>query len=170
VTDHLPIDPDTMKIGLLLETAQNHQDLADDALKRLHSHAQGLDTVVRDEVRRALICELGELVDQSTRAARALRALERAAHLRAVWCSAVLTALPGALVSALLWWWLPTPAQISALRTQQQELSAVNTRLSQSGGRIELRNCGSTARLCVRVDRHAPSFGERSDFMIVQGY
>jgi hypothetical protein len=159
-----------MKIGLLLETAQNHQDLADDTLKRLHSHAQGLDSVVRDEVRRALIAELGELVDQSTRAARALRALEQAAQLRAVWCSAVLTALPGAIVSMLLWWWLPTPAQISVLRAQQQQLSTTNARLTQSGGRIDLRNCGSPARLCVRVDRQAPSFGERSDYLIVQGY
>lgn len=170
MTDHLPVDPDTMKIGLLLDTAQNHQDLADDALKRLHSHAQGLDTVVRDEVRRALISELGELVDQSTRAVRALRSLEQAAHLRAVWCSTVLAALPGAMASMLLWWWLPSAGQISLLRAQQQELSAVNARLTQSGGRIDLRNCGSPARLCVRVDRHAPSFGERSEFMIVQGY
>jgi hypothetical protein len=170
VTDHLPVDPETMKIGLLLETAQNHQDLADDTLKRLHAHAQGLDGVVRDEVRRALIAELGELVDQSTQAAHALRVLGRAAQLRTVWCAATLTALPGGIVALLLWWWLPTPGQIATLHAQQQQLSATVARLTQSGGRIDLRNCGSPARLCVRVDRRAPSYGERSDYLIVQGY
>jgi len=170
VTDQLPLDPEAMKIGLLLETAQNHQDLADDTLKRLQAHAQGLDAVVRDEVRRALIAELGELVDQSTRAAAALRALGHAAQLRAVWTTAILTALPGGIVALLLWWWLPNPGRVAALRAQQQQLAASIAQLTQSGGRIDLRNCGLPGRLCVRVDRRAPSYGERSDYLIVQGY
>jgi hypothetical protein len=170
MTDRLPVDPDTMKLGLLLETAQAHQDLVDDSLKRLQAHAQGLDAVVRDEVRRALIAELGELVEQCTKATEALKALSGATQVRAVWCGAVLTAVPGILIALLLWWWLPTPAQIAGLRAERQQLSDTVARLAQSGGRIDLRSCGSPARLCVKVDRHAPSFGAQSDYLIVQGY
>jgi hypothetical protein len=170
MTERLPVNPETMKLGLLLETAQSHQDLADDSLKRLQAHTQGLDGVVRDEVRRALIAELGELVDHSTKAVESLKALSRIAQLRAVWCSAVLTALPAACVGLLLWWWLPSPSRILQLGAQQQQLAATIARLTQSGGRIDLRSCGTPARLCVRVDRRAPSFGEQSDYLIVQGY
>lgn len=170
MTDRLPVDPDTMKLGLLLETAQSHQDIVDDSLKRLHAHTQGLDEVVRAEVRQVLVTELSALVEQTTRASHALRALERAAQLRSVWVSALLTTLPGAIGTLAAWWWLPTPHQILALQSQQQQLSATIARLSQSGGRIDLRHCGDPARLCVRVDRHAPSFGAQSDYFIVQGY
>jgi hypothetical protein len=170
VTDRLPVDPETMKLGLLLETAQSHQDIADDSLKRLHAHTQGLDDVVRAEVRRVMVSELSAVVEQAARASHALRVLERAAQLRAVWVSALLIALPGGIGAVAAWWWLPTPHQISALQSQQQQLSATIAWLTQSGGRIDLRHCGDAARLCVRVDRHAPSFGAQSDYLIVQGY
>lgn len=170
MTDRLPVDPETMKLGLLLETAQSHQEIADDTLKRLQAHTQGLDEVVRDEVRRVLVNELSEVVEQSTKASQALRTLERTAQLRAVWVSAILTALPGGIGALTVWWWLPTPNQILALRSEQQQLSATIARLTQNGARIDLRHCGDAARLCVRVDRHAPSFGVQSDYFIVQGY
>jgi hypothetical protein len=109
-------------------------------------------------------------VEQSTRASQALRALERAAQLRSVWVSALLTTLPAGLGALAIWCWLPTPHQISELQSQQQQLSAMIARLRQSGARIDLRHCGDSARLCVRVDRHAPSFGAQSDYFIVQGY
>jgi flagellar biosynthesis/type III secretory pathway chaperone len=170
MTDRLPVDPETVKVGLLLETAQNHQDIADDTLKRLHAHAQGLDDVVRAEVRRVLVTQLSEVVEHTTRASHALRTLERAAQLRAVWVSAILAALPGGIGVLVVWWWLPSSGQMMALRSQQQQLSQAVARLTQSGGRIDLRHCGEPARLCVRVDRHAPSFGTQADYLIVQGY
>ena len=159
-----------MKLGLLLETAQSHQDIADESLKRLQAHTQGLDDVVRAEVRHVMVGELSAVVEQAARASHALRMLERAAQLRAVWVSSLLVALPGGIGAVAVWWWLPTPHQIAALQSQQQELSATIARLTQSGGRIDLRHCGDAARLCVRVDRHAPSFGAQSDYLIVQGY
>jgi hypothetical protein len=164
------VDPQTMKLGLLLETAQSHQDLADDSLKRLQAHTQGLDAVVRDEIRRAVIAELADLVEHCNGAAQGLKALGRAVQLRTVWCSAVLCAVPAVLVSVLVWWWLPRPERIAALRAQQQQLSDNLAQLSRSGGRIELRNCGTPARLCVKVDRRAPAFGPQADYLVVQGY
>lgn len=170
MTDRLAAEPETLKLGLLLETAQNHQDIADEALKRLQAHAQGLDAVVRDEVRQVLVTELSAVVGQATNATNALRRLERAAQLRAVWVSAILAALPGSVAVLVIWWCLPTPGQMATLRAEQQHLSASIARLSQSGARIDLRHCGDAERLCVRVDRRAPSFGAQSDYLIVWGY
>jgi hypothetical protein len=78
--------------------------------------------------------------------------------------------VPCIAVTALLAWWLPTPGQLAALRAEQQRLSAVIARLADSGGRIDLRRCGASARLCVRVDRRAPAYGEQADYLVVRGY
>ncbi|HWW22076.1 MAG TPA: hypothetical protein VNZ06_14850 [Steroidobacteraceae bacterium] len=170
MTDLPAADPDTLKLGMLLEAAQSHQELADDSLKRLQAHTQGLDGVVRDEIRRALIAELGDLVEHLNRAAYSLRALSRVAQLRTVWCGAVLSACPALVVSLLVWWWLPSGDQISKLRIQQQQFADNLEYLRRNGAQIDLRHCGNPARLCVRVDRQAGAFGQQADYLIVQGY
>ena len=38
------------------------------------------------------------------------------------------------------------------------------------GGRIDLRHCGEANRLCVRVERKAPFYGENSDYAVLKGY
>jgi len=35
---------------------------------------------------------------------------------------------------------------------------------------VQLRHCGAARRLCVRVDRGAPLYGEAADFLVVKGY
>jgi hypothetical protein len=170
MSEGAPVDPETMKLGLLLEAAQSHQDLVGDSLKQLRAHTQGLDAVVRDEIRRAVIAELAELVEHCNSAAQAMRSLSRVVQLRSLWSGAVLAILPGAAVSALIWWWLPTPARIASLRAQEQQLSENVQRLTQQGARIDLRRCGSGARLCVRVDRGAPAFGQHGEYLIVENY
>jgi hypothetical protein len=170
MTDHPPADPATMKLGLLLETAQSHQELADDSLKRLQAHTQGLDGVVRDEIRRAVVAELAELVEHCNRAAQSFKVLSRVVQVRTVWSGAVLGALPAVVTSAFMWWWLPSPAQIASLRAQQQQLTDNLQRLNQLGGRIDLRHCGNPERWCVRVNRSAPAFGQQADYLIVGGY
>jgi hypothetical protein len=114
--------------------------------------------------------ELAELMGEAARAAGMLRALARAARLRAALWSALAALVPGIIVALILWWWLPSPAQIAALRSQRAELATAVARLSGDGGRIDLRRCGDTSRLCVRIDRHAPAYGEQADYLVVQGY
>ena len=41
-----------MKFGLLMESAQAHQKLAETHSEQLRAHTQDLDGVVRDEIRR----------------------------------------------------------------------------------------------------------------------
>src|SRR5271156_1986128 len=67
------IDESTLKFGLLMESAQAHQRLAETQLETLRSHTQDLDGVVRDEIRRTLVEELQMLTAETSRAARALQ-------------------------------------------------------------------------------------------------
>jgi hypothetical protein len=166
----LASDDHTVKLGLLMEAAHSHQELVDGSLRQLQAHTRGLDEVVRDEIRRVMSAELAELMDEAANAAEVLRALGRAARLRAAIWSAFAALLPGILVALILWWWLPSPAQIAALRSQRAELATTVSRLSGDGGRIDLRRCGDRSRLCVRIDRHAPAYGEQADYLVVQGY
>src|SRR5271154_2712805 len=80
------VDDSTMKFGLLMESAQAHQRLAESQLEKLRAHTQDLDSVVRDEIRRTLIDELQLLTAETTRATQALQRVRRGATLRgAAW-------------------------------------------------------------------------------------
>lgn len=161
---------DTLKFGLLMESAQAHQKLAEAHLEKLKAHTADLDGVVRDEIRRTLVAELQALTVESSRAAKALRDMKRVASLRGVvWnlgIAILCTAVPTAIAKLVL----PTPAAIAALRAQQAQLAQNVARLEQRGGRIEWRSCGDAGRLCVHIDRGAPAYGENADYYVVKGY
>jgi hypothetical protein len=164
------LDEPTMKYGLLLETAHSQQKLVASSLRQLKGHTQELDAVVREQIRRTLIEELGAVVDESTRAVQALQGLERAAKLRFISWTLALLVLDGAAAAFSAWWLLPSPSQISALRLKREQLAGVVESLEQHGGLVDLRHCGSDQRWCVRVDRKAPAYGEQGDYLVVKGY
>ncbi len=164
------MDDDTLRIGLLMESAQAHQKLAETQMDRLTTHMQGLDEVVRGEIRRTLIEELQAVTAEARRAAEALGRMHRAGSLRAAVWGFGLSALCAALPAAVAWWSLPTPRELDALRAQRQQLTNGLEQLKQAGAGIELRRCGTSQRLCVRVERGGPVFGEDADYLIVKGY
>jgi hypothetical protein len=164
------MEDDTMRLGLLMEAAQAQQNLAGSALDRLREHTTGLDAVVRDEIRTTLLEELRALGEESHRAAEALRRLQRTANLRLLVWSAVTAVLSSVIPLAITAWLLPTRTDVSALGARRDELAANIARLTRQGGNVQLRRCGSAQRLCVRVDRGAPSYGEDGDFLVVKGY
>jgi len=168
--DDAALSDEAMKFGLLMESAQVHQKLAQSHLEKLQSHTQELDGVVRDEIRRTLIAELKSLTAETDRAAGALRDLKRAANLRAVVWNIGLSVLWTLLPAVIANWLIPTPAAIASLRSQQAELSQNVARLAREGGRAQWRSCGEPVRLCVRVDRAAPVYGEKADYYVVKGY
>jgi hypothetical protein len=171
MSDSTPLmDDATMKFGLLMESAQVHQKLAETHLERLRAHTQDLDGVVREEIRRTLIEELQELSAESRRAAQALSGMKRAANMRGLLWSAVVAILSTAIPGAIAHWVLPSAGEIDVLRARRDQLQANVARLEQRGGRIDWRHCGDEARLCVRIDRTAPTYGEKADYYIVKGY
>lgn len=160
----------TVRIGLLMEAVESQRTLVSAALQQLQQHSAGLDAVVRDEIRATLGEELRTLAQEGERAAQSLRCVGRAAHLRLTAWTCGITALAGAIPLALCWWLLPTRADVAALRATRDELAANVTHLTQQGGRVQLRRCGSAQRLCVRVERDGRTYGEGSDYVIVRGY
>jgi len=164
------MNDETMSVGLLLESAQTHQKLVEENLQRLKIHAQDLDGIVRDEIRRTLVDELQLVTSETRMAAQALEAMRRAISVRSAIWTLLVTLLCGAAPLALLWAVTPSTAQIVALRAERDELKTNIDRLSRQGARLEWRHCGEAQRLCVRVERTAPAFGEGGDYFIVKGY
>ena len=165
----VPMDEDSVKLGLLMETAQSHQKTVEALLQKLKEHALGLDAVVRNRVRHVLVEELNTVRAETQGAVTALQALKRAAHARETFWTLGVTAIALGVALFAAWWVLPTPAEIAALRTERDALVSNIAALSQRGARADLRRCG-TGHLCVRVDLKAPRYGESSDYLIIRGY
>ena len=162
------LDDATLKMGLLMESAQTHQKLAEGQLERLRAHTQDLDGIVRDEIRRTLVEELKALRAEMTRAARALQKLRSGNALRAAAWSLGVAVLCSAVPIAIARWILPSAGEVAALRARRDELTANLTRLEQQGARIDWRHCGDSKRLCVRVDRKAPTYGDKGDYFVIE--
>jgi len=161
---------ETLKLGLLMESAHAHQKMAETQLERLRTHTQGLDDIVSDAIRRTLIEELQSLTKESERAARALGNMKRAANLQGVLWSAAIAMLCTAIPSLVVRWMLPSTSEIAALRAERDQLAMNVARLKQQGALVNWRYCGEAGRLCVRVDRDAPTYGEKADYFVVRGY
>jgi len=170
MNDRAAVDDATMKVGLLMESAQVHQKLAESQLERLRAHTQDLDVVVRDEIRRTLVEELQMLTAETARATRTLQKLRSSTAWRGMALSLAGAMFCALVPIALARWALPSSADIAALRARREELAASVAKLEQQGGRIDWRRCGEARRLCVRVDRQAPSYGEKADFYVIEGY
>jgi hypothetical protein len=164
------LEDETLRLGLLMEAAQAQQATAASALDRLREHTAGLDAIVREEIRATLLEEIRSLAEDTRCAGEALRCLARAANLRLAAWSAAMLALSALIPCAIAGWWLPSPAEIAALGAAREQLAANVARLAQQGGRADLRHCGSAHRLCVRIDRSAPPYGDAADFRVVKGY
>ena len=159
-----------MKFGLLMESAQAHQKSAEVQLEKLRAHTDDLDGVVRDEIRRTLIDELQMLTTESARAIRVFQRAGRGAFVRTTLWSVVMAVFCAGIATGIMRWALPSQAQVTALGARRDELAANVASLERRGGRADWRRCGATARLCVRIDRSAPTFGEKADFYVVAGY
>jgi hypothetical protein len=133
-------------------------------------HTQDLDGVVRDEIRRTLIQELSMLTAETARATRALEKIRRSAARRGALWSIGAAAVCALAPLAVAHWALPSASEIASLRAQQDQLSLSIAKLKAQGGGIDWRRCGEAKRLCVRVDRKAPAFGEKADYYVIQGY
>jgi hypothetical protein len=170
VSEREAMDEHTMKFGLLMESAQVHQKLAEAHLEKLRAHTQDLDGVVRDEIRRTLVDELQAVTAESERAARALRAMKHAANMRGLAWNAGIALICAGVPAAVAHYVLPTPADINVLRAQRDALAQNVASLEQRGGKVDWKSCGDPARLCVRIDRKAPVYGEKGDYYVAKGY
>ena len=161
---------DSMTVGLLLESAHAQQRLAEQVLEALKCHAQSLDTVARDEIRRVLVDELQPLDGEIAKLVRSAERSSRAYSWRSATFTLATTVLCALFPMAVSRWVLPSPEQVTQLKAERDLLTRQLKLLTDEGARIELRRCGSGARLCVRIDPSAPRFGEHADFHVLAGY
>lgn len=159
-----------MSVGLLMEAARAQQSLSQESLERLAAHTRDLDASVRDEIRRTVAEELGNIAGESRRAAQALQGLRRAANLRVVLWTVCIAVICSGVSMAETWWMLPSRGELAELRARRDALTANIESLQQRGALLQLRRCGERGRLCVRVDRSAPAYGSGADYLIVKGY
>jgi len=159
-----------LAVGTLLDAVHAQQKSVEAAVRDFAAYLSGLDEVIRGEVRRAFTEECEAVSEASRGAAVALEAVSRAASVRvALWCIGVVagcTAIPVAVVRAFV----PTPSEIAALRVEEGRLRDSVTQLKEQGAEIVLKRCGARERLCVRVDRSAPAYGEGRDYFVAKGY
>ncbi|MGC1457423.1 MAG: hypothetical protein WA825_04005 [Steroidobacteraceae bacterium] len=151
-------------LGQVLETVHAQQSKIHGMLATLDARARDLDSTLGEAVQRAFMDAAG------LRAAQKLSQVHRAAGIRfARWSFGIVSAC--ALVPAVLSWMLmPSPAQVLQVRQTLEQLSVRVAQLSREGGRMDLKHCGPAKRLCVRVERKSPFYGESADYMIVTGY
>ena len=161
---------EAMKVGLLMETAQAQQRLSQESLERLAVHTRDLDAIVRDEVRRTIAEALGSVATECRRATESLQRARRAANLRTLLWTVSIAMIGSGVAMGEAWWMLPSRGQIAAMRARRDSLAANIARLEQRGGGLDVRACGTPARMCVRVDRSAPAYGPGADYLIVKGY
>jgi hypothetical protein len=164
------LDDKTIAVGLLMESAQTQQRMAEEQLNRLNAHVQGLDGVVREEIRHTLVDEIKLLSAEIDGTVRALHGVRRATRWHTTLFAAAAAFASALAPVAAAHWLLPSAAEIAVLRAQQQDLTANLRALKLQGGLIELRHCGTAQRLCVRVDAGAPKYGEAADFFVAHGY
>ena len=164
------VPEDTLKLGLLMEAAHAQQTLAESTLEKLKIHLEGLDEIVRDEIRRTLANEIQVLGGESRRAEQALRRLGRSANARVAGSMVGLTLVCSVVPLLAQWWLLPSPRELASLRARKDELTMSISRLEERGGRIDLRRCGEADRWCVRVERSAPVYGRSGDYFVLKGY
>jgi hypothetical protein len=149
--------------------AQRDQQQIQSVIEQLHELARDLELVIRQEIRSALAEEFQALGGASSRAAQALEAVRRAASVRvALWAVAVVGAC-SAIPVTISWTALPSRGELVRMRAERDRLEANIALLEQRGGNIDLRRCGPTSRLCVRVERAAPAYGAQSDYLVVKG-
>ncbi len=168
-SENLPA-PGFMQAGLLLEAAQQQQHAAEAVLSRLTVWTADLDAVLRDSIRQVLVQELQSAGEAARKADASLQAVRRHASLRVGLWSVSLMAACTAVPVSLAWVLVPSRSQVEGLRQQYQDFSAGVQRLRAQGGGIDVRRCGPAPRLCVRVDRKAPVYGESADYLVIKGY
>ena len=168
VADAEPLS-ETLRVGLLLETAQTQQRVGEEVFERLRDHLRALDALVRAEVGRAACESLQALSSEAEQAEAALRRLRQETTVRVLTWSTTAMVLSAAIGLVILHLLLPSSAQVSRLRARRALYASDVRRLRQFGGAVDLRRCGTTGRLCVRVHRDGPRYGRHGDYLLVKG-
>jgi hypothetical protein len=167
----MALDPEERKIAALFAAFEEINGRVDKAVGRLERAVSGVDPAVRQSVREAVAQEVGGLSEHVMKAKASLEDLHRAANWRQLLHGAGWSVTAVLLAFMASWLYLPSSAEMSRLRAEQQQLQASIDQLGSHGGRSQLMPCGaSKEHLCVRVEPALGRYGENHDYFVVHGY
>jgi hypothetical protein len=170
------MDEEERKIALLIAAFDQEREHTAQATAALKQVIEGLGEKVDSATGVAVGNALNTLRREADLAAQAMQQLRRLTLWQSAWRH-VTTALCAMAITVLaVWWYVPTMGEMSALRSERDQLQASIEDLTQRGGRIKLNTCGNSGdrkRLCVLVDQTAGRFGNAQSgeiYMIAKGY
>ncbi len=178
---------------LLAETltaVQNQLVLARRAAEEIGPELQrkveaAIRSAVADKVAQAVASAAGPVFNQLTAVVEAAGAVETSLRRAVGWLTWRLLGRLGAIVAGLLalmvagrtgleWWTdyrlASAQAESSLLEAKITGLQDTRDMLERAGAKAGINKCGPSARLCIRVDEGAGSFGDQADYRIIRGY
>jgi hypothetical protein len=167
----MPMDAEERKIAGLFAIFEEINARVDGTVGRLERAVGNLDPTVRQAIRDTYSKELVGLADQIKKTTASLEGLRRAADWRQLLLGTGLSLFAVAITLGGFWFFTPSPAEMSRMRTERQQLQAAIDLLASHGGRADLRNCGAgNEHLCVRVEPALGRFGTERDYYVIRGY
>ncbi len=167
------MDPEERKIAALIAAFDTEHERVKGAITALNQTAAQLKRDVTGAAAGAVTAALAALNQDIQNAGRTLKQPQRFS----LWHTSLrhlMVAIAAIAVTLLaVWWYVPTVAQMTALRAEHAQLEAAIEVLNKSGARIQLNTCGTAKRLCVLVDKVAGEFGDpkrENVYMIAKGY
>lgn len=167
----MALDSDERKIAALFAAFEEINAQVDRAGKQLTLSVGRLDPTVRQTIRDVLNEELSRVHHEVGLATAALQRMRRAADWRQLLIGTGLSALVVLVTLGGFWLFTPSPAEMTRLRAEREQLQDSIDLLARRGGRAELKNCGtSNEHLCVRVETGLGRYGDGKDYFVIRGY
>jgi hypothetical protein len=137
---------------MLIAAFDDERQQLQGAIGALNETGEQLQRNVKSAAKGAVETALTDLHVQIDKAARALKNLQQFSRRQAALEHVTVALVTIVITLVAVWWYVPTVAQMNALRTEHAELEASIEDLNQRGARIKLNTCG----LDDAVDWHRP--------------
>lgn len=150
------MDDEARKIGMLIAAFDAEHARLQSAVDALNRSGVQLRLEVKGAAREAVEAALTGLHPHIERAGQTLIDLQRLSLWRAAWQHALVAVVATAITLLAVWWYVPSVGEMSALRSERDQLQASIEQMSSQGARMKFAMCGAAGekkRFCVLVPK-----------------